>query len=130
MNFRVILLLVLLSVLAPAGAGLAQRSQQPPKPETARFGNPTSIARAYQDYLYGVIKQISSEEMVLEKTKFGIDQTLRLERKTKYIHDGKPSSLDRLKVGEQVWVEVKTEKKTGEMIARKVLTGVALAGGP
>ena len=104
---------------------MAQREKEPAKPETARFGDPSSTARIYQTYLYGVIKQISASEMVLEKTKFGIDQAFKLEPKTKYLHDGKPAAHDRLKVGDQVWVDVKKNKKTGDMIAKKVVTGVA-----
>ncbi len=100
----------------------AQR--QPIKSDNARFGDPTSTGRIYQDYLFGVIKSLNSNEMVLTKTQYGLDKTFKLERKTKYIHDGRPSSFDRLKVGDQVWVDVKKNKKTGEMIARKVVTGV------
>jgi hypothetical protein len=114
----------LAAVSLTAWAG-PQRDKQPVKAETARFGDPTSTARIYQTYLYGVIKQIDASEMVLEKTKFGIDQTFKLEPKTKYLHDGKPSARDRLKVGDQVWVDVKTDKKTGDLIAKKIVTGVA-----
>jgi hypothetical protein len=32
--------------------------------------------------------------------------------------------VDRLKVGDQVWLQVKNEKKTGDMIAEKVYSGV------
>ncbi len=106
------------------GTGWAQR--QPAKAGNPRFGNPTSTGRVFQDYIYGVIKKIDSEndEMVLDKTKFGIEQTLRLQPKTRYIHDGKPSSLTQLKVGDQVYVDVKTDKKTGQMTAKKVVSGV------
>ncbi|MBI1940091.1 MAG: hypothetical protein HYS33_01130 [Acidobacteria bacterium] len=124
------ILLTLLSVLALAGTGVGQTGRDPIKADNARFGDPTSIARAYQDFLYGVIKEIKKDELVLEKTKFGIDQALKLKAKTKYIHDGKPGSLDRLKVGDKVWVDVKTEKKTGVMIATKVVTGVSPTGSP
>lgn len=107
---------------------LAQR--EPKKAETARFGNPTGVARPFQDYLYGVIKKIDSKELVLDKTKFGIEQTVKLGPKTKYIHDGKPSTLEPLKVGDQVYVETKTDKKTGDMMATKVVTGVGATPGP
>lgn len=100
------------------------QTREPRKPETARFGNPTSVARTLQDYLYGVIKALGPHEMVLEKTKFGIDQSFKLDAKTKYIHDGKPSSFDNLKLGDQVWVNAKTDKKTGEMTVKIILTGV------
>jgi hypothetical protein len=123
MKLKVIASLGLLSVALAALPGWAQH-REPPRSGTARYGDPTSIARAYQDYLYGVIKKIDTNEIVLEKTKFGIDQAFKLDRKTKYIHDGKTGSFDSLKVGDQVWVDVKTDRKTGEMTAKKVLTGV------
>ncbi len=105
-------------------AGSAQN--EPKKAKTARFGNPTSTARVFQDYLYGVVKKIETKtnELVMDKTKFGIDQTIKLEPKTKYIHDGKPSSLASLKVGDQVYVDVRKDKKTGDMVAKKVVSGV------
>jgi len=123
MKPRIVLLTVALSVLAIPGMSLGQH-REPPKPENARFGDPTSTARAYQDYLYGVIKNLDKNEVVLDKTKFGIDQSVKLDAKTKYLRDGKPSSWDRLAVGDQVWVDVKTDRKSGEMTAKKVLTGV------
>ncbi len=124
------ILLILLSVLTLAGTALGQDDRRPIKADTARFGNPTSIARAYQDFLYGVIKEIKKDELVLEKTKFGIDKSIRLVRKTKFIHDGKPSDLERLKVGDKVWVQAKEQKKTGELIAKKVVTGIMPTGNP
>ncbi len=123
MKSRTVTLLVFFSVLALAATGLGQHTE-PRRPDTARFGDPTSTARVFQDYLYGVIKHLDKSEMVLDKTKFGIDQTIKLDPKTKYLHDRKPSSFDRLAVGDQVWVQVKADKKTGEMTAKKVLTGV------
>ena len=124
------ILLTLLSILTLAGTALGQTGRDPIKTDNARFGDPTSIARVYQDYLYGVIKEIKKDEMVLEKTKFGVDQTLILDSKTKYIQDGKPASHDGLKVGDKVWVDVKTKKKTGELLAKKVVTGVMPTGKP
>ena len=123
MKPRTVTLMVLVSVLALAATGLGQRTDSS-RPDTARFGDPTSTARVFQDYFYGVIKSLDKSEMVLDKTKFGIDQTIKLDAKTKYLHDGKPSSRDQLAVGHQVWVRVKTDKKTGEMTAKQVLTGV------
>jgi len=123
MNSKGVAALLLLSVLGTVNVGLGQTGE-PGQPATGRFGNPTSIARVFQDYFYGVIKSLDKNELVLEKTKFGIDQTIKLAPKTKYLHDGKPSSWDQLKVGQQVWVQVKTDKKTGEMAAKRVLTGV------
>ena len=123
MQSRRVALLVLSGVLALAATGLGQRTE-PRQPETARFGDPTSTARVFQDYFYGVIKSLDKKELVLDKTKFGIEQTIKLDSKTKYLHDEKPSSFDRLAVGNQVWVQVNTNKKTGELTAKKVLTGV------
>ena len=123
MKPRIVLLTVALIVLASPAVSRGQLRDQS-KPETARFGDPTSTARAYQDYLYGVIKNLDKNELVLDKTKFGIDQSVKLDAKTKYLRDGKPSSWDRLAVGDQIWVDVKTDRKSGEMTAKKVLTGV------
>ena len=123
MQCRRVALMVLSGVLALAATGLGQRTE-PRQPETARFGDPTSTARVFQDYFYGVIKSLDKKEMVLEKTKFGVDQAIKLDSKTKYLHNEKPSPFDRLAVGDQVWVQVNTNKKTGELTAKKVLTGV------
>ena len=123
MNVRVIL--VASMIVAPLAAVSSWAQREPIKADTARYGNPTSTARIYQDYLYGVIKKIDANEMVLEKTKFGIDQTFKFDRKVKFIHNGKPSSIDQLKAGDKVWVDVKTDKKTGELFAKKVITGIA-----
>ena len=122
MKPQAILILAVLSFPFAALPGGAQR--EPIKAGTARYGDPTSIARIYQDYLYGVIKKIDAHEMVLEKTRFGIDQTFKFDRKVKFIHNGKRSSLQQLKVGDKVWVDVRTDKKTGELYAKKVVTGI------
>jgi hypothetical protein len=123
MTRRTVTLVLLFSVLTLAATGFGQQRESG-EPETARFGNPTSTARFFQDYFYGVIKSLDKKELVLEKTKFGIDQAIKLDSKTKYLHNEKPSSRDRLKVGDQVWVQADTNKRTGEMTARRVLTGV------
>jgi len=100
------------------------QTREPKKPENARFGNPTATARQLQDLFYGVIKSVDKKEMVLEKTKYGIDQTIVLTERTKFVHDGEPGAHDRLKVGDQVWVQIKNDKKSRDMIAEKVLSGV------
>ena len=115
-----VLLTLLLVIPAKSGA----QGNDPKKPENARFGNPTNTARQLQDLFYGVVKSVDKKEMVLEKTKFGIDQTIVLTEKTKYVHDGEPGAVDRLKVGDQVWIRIKTDKKTGDMRAELVLSGV------
>ena len=96
------------------------------KAGTARYGDPTSTARKYQNLLYGVIKTLDANGMVLEKTKAGIDQTLRFQSKTKFIHDDKPSAREDLKVGDQVYVDVREDKKTGDLYAKKVITGIVV----
>ena len=96
------------------------------KAETARYGDSSGTARKYQNLLYGVIKTFDLNGMVLEKTKVGIDQTLRSQPKTKFIHDDKPSSREHLKVGDQVYVEVREDKKTGDLYAKKVVAGIVV----
>ena len=96
------------------------------KAGTGRYGDPTGTARKYQNLLYGVIKTLDANGMVLEKTKVGIDQTFRFQPKTKFIHDDKPSSREDLKVGDQVYVDVREDKKTGDLYAKKVVTGIVV----
>lgn len=105
-------------------AGVPAQGNDPKKPSNARFGDSSSTARQLQDLFYGVIKSLDKQEMVLEKTKFGIDQTIVLTGKTKFVRDGQASSLDILKVGDQVWIRTKNDKKTGDMLAQVVLSGV------
>ena len=123
MNLRTIWIpaTLCLVVTVPATA-----QNKPVKAGTARYGDPTSIARKYQDFLYGVIKTLDANGMVLEKTKVGIDQTFRFQPKTKFIHDDKPSSREDLKVGDQVYVDVREDKKTGDLYAKKVVTGIVV----
>ena len=117
--------LVLISAIGGllTGGIPARALQQPTQAGTGRFGNPTATARTYQTYLYGVIKSLDAKEMVLEKTKFGVDQTVKLEGKTKFLRDNKPSTRDTLRVGDQVYVDVRKIKRTGELIAKKVVAG-------
>jgi hypothetical protein len=102
----------------------AMAQNKPVQAGTARYGDPTGIARKYQNFLCGVIKTLDANGMVLEKTKAGIDQTLKFQPKTKFIRDEKPSSREALKVGDQVYVDVHEDKKTGDLYAKKVVTGV------
>lgn len=118
----IIPLFLTLMLVIPSGS--PAQSTDPKKPENARFGNPTTTARQLQDLFYGVVKSVDKKEMVLEKTKFGIDQTIVLTEKTKYVHDGEPGTVEHLKVGDQVWIRIKTDKKTGDMRAELVLSGV------
>jgi hypothetical protein len=111
-------------------AAAPQSDKEPITSSTGRFGDPTSIARQYQDFLYGVIKEKSPNELVLTQTKFGIDQTFKLNKKTKFIQDGKAGSFDKLKVGDRIYVDVDTDKKTGDMTAKKVISGVDIPSIP
>jgi len=120
----------IVTVILVALAGLAtlmaapQNEKQPIAPDTGRFGDASAIARKYQDYLYGVIKQMSPEELVLSHTKYGVEQTFKLNKKTKYTLDGKASSYEKLKIGERVYIDVNKDRRTGDLIARKVVSGV------
>ena len=80
----------------------------------------------YAGFRYGVVKSISGDEIVLTKTDAGMDETFKLIKKTKFIHDGKSSSPDSVKVGDKVWVDARQDKKTGDSIARKVVSGTSL----
>jgi hypothetical protein len=117
------ILLAFIAGVVFAAAGFAQGTQGTETP-TARFGNPTGIARKYQSYISGVIKKVDKNEIVLTKTRFGVDTPIKLEGKTKYIHNEKPGKLEDLKKGDLVFVDVKKNKKTGEMSAKKVVSGV------
>jgi hypothetical protein len=99
---------------------------KPVKAGTARFGDSTGTARNYENYLYGVITSIDASGMVLTKTRIGIDQSFKFDRKTQFVHDVKQSSRENLKVGDQVWVEVHKDKKTGDLYAKKVVTGIVV----
>ena len=120
MSSKAVFLAVVLGMLisVPADA-----QHDPPKTETARFGTAEAGSLSFQDYLYGVVKSISKTEMVLDKTALGDGQVFLLSPKTKFIQDGKPSSLENLKAGDKVWVDRK-KNKAGDMLARKVITGV------
>jgi len=104
----------------------APGQNKPVEAGTARYGDPTGTARKYQNLLSGVIKTLDAGGMVLEKTKAGIDQTFKFLPKTKFIHDNKPSSRADLKVGEQVYVDVHEDKKTGDLYAKKVVSGIVV----
>jgi hypothetical protein len=107
-----------------------QSDKQPVTSSTGRFGDPTSVATKYRDFLSGVLKEKNPNELILTRTKFGVDQTFKLNKKTKFILDGKASSFDKLKVGEQIFIDVDTDKKTGDLIAKKVVSGVDIPSIP
>jgi hypothetical protein len=124
---------VVLTLMMVAGLGVLTptmgRAQEPSTaPGNGRFGNPDeSTSEMFKGYLYGVIKSVDANELVLDKTKFGFDQTFKFDPKIKVVRDGKRSSRDTLKVGEPVYVQVKKEKKTGDQIAKKILAGVVVS---
>jgi hypothetical protein len=130
MKWQTILTAIALAVACLAAPAAAQDDKNPPKSSNARFGDPTSTGRMYQGFLYGVIKELNQSEMVLTQTAAGTDQTIRLKKKTKFLQDGKTSSLDKFKTGGKVWVDVDKGKRTGDLIAKKVVGGVDLVPTP
>jgi len=125
MKARTITAAILLTAAVRLPAAGAQRADQPPAPPpNARFGDASDTARNLQDYVYGVIKKISPSEITCDKTEFGDDQAFKLDKKTRFIRDGKPSALSTLKLGEGVWVRIRKDKKTGDLIALRVAAGV------
>jgi len=124
MKSKGIILLLGILIAVPA-----QAQHTPPKTDTARFGAPEDVSRIFKDYMYGVVKSINQTELVLDKTVFGNGQVLQLSPKTKFFQDRKPSSLEKLKAGDQVWVEMKKDK-SGNMLARKIYVGLAPTSSP
>ncbi|TAM81081.1 MAG: hypothetical protein EPN47_14490 [Acidobacteria bacterium] len=120
-----ILLYTLLGAALAAGPARAQVYQSPDAPgATGRLENAISAAGKYQNYIYGVVKKIGNDQIILDKTRYGDDQTFKLEHGTRFIDNGKQSTLAHLKVGDMVWIDAKINKKTDDKIARKVITGV------
>ena len=128
MSLRRALCFIALASALPTAVGLAQDSGTPsdrtPKPENARFGDPTTKGQNLRGFIYGVVKKVGKDELILDKTPFGDEQPFKLEAKTKYLRDGKSSKLADFKPGDQVFVDMKKDKKTGDMIAKKVVAGV------
>jgi len=120
---------VLTACVAMVGAA-PQSDKQPIVSSTGRFGDPNSVARKYQNYLFGIVKEVNPNEVILAKTKYGVDQAFKFNKKTKFTQDGKPSTFDKLKVGEGVYIDVDTDKKTGELTAKKVVSGVEMPSTP
>jgi hypothetical protein len=117
------------SLVTPAAA-TPQSDKQPVTSNTGRFGDPNSVARKYQDYLFGMLKEVKPNELILAKTKYGVDQGFKITKKTKFTLDGKPSTIERLKVGEGIYIDVDRDKKTGDLIAKKVVSGVDMPSIP
>lgn len=128
MSLRRALCLIVLASALPTSVGFAQDSgispDRPPKPDNARFGDPTTKGQNLRGFIYGVVKKVGKAELILDKTPFGDEQPFKLEAKTKYVRDGKSSKLAEFKPGDQVFVDMKKDKKTGDMIAKKVVAGV------
>ena len=127
MRIRLIYIILCCSMEGMLAAGLAQAQvyQAPQSPGAAgRLENAISVAGKYQNYIYGVVKKIGKDEIILDNTRFGNGQVFKLEHKTKYVDNGKPSTRTSLKVGDMVWIDAKIKKKTEEKIAKKVITGV------
>ena len=93
---------------------------------TVRSSGVGTAGSNYAGFRYGVVKSLSKDEIVLTKTDAGMDETFKLNKKTKFIHDGKSNSIDSVKVGDKVWVDANQDKKTGDSIARKVVSGTSL----
>lgn len=127
-QFLLAVLLIGLTALAtPMAAQKGGKGPSAADPETTPMGiqhMAPNAGSSFEGFIYGVVKQLNKDEMVLTKTQAGADQTFKFSKKTKFLHDGKASALTSLKPGEEVWVGADTNKKTGELVARKVLTGV------
>jgi hypothetical protein len=95
-------------------------------PLTVRSSGSGTAGDNLKDFRYGVVRTLNKDAMVLTKTNAGVDQTFKFNKKTKFIRDGRGSSLEALKLGDKVWVEANEDKKTGDLIARKVVSGAFL----
>jgi hypothetical protein len=122
----VALLIGLTVMVAPVAAqkgGRGTSSEPESTPMGIQHTSPNAGSK-YADFLYGVVKELNKDDMVLTKTKLGADQTFKFTKKTKFINDGKTSTLEALKLGAEVWVDADQDKKTGDFIVKKVVTGV------
>ena len=131
MKLQTILVGVVIGMMGLAAPSIAQRggkgvSMDGESPLVVRSNGTGTAGSNYKDFVYGVVKALSKDEIVLTKTNAGMDQTFKFNKKTKFIHDGKGSSLVSVKVGDKVWVDGSQDKKTGDSIARKVVGGVSL----
>ncbi len=120
----IIPVLLILTVFTPEAHGQLVKD---PDQSHGRFGDPNSVAPNLRGYLYGMVKVKNADSLTLDKTKFGVDKEIKLDKKTKFVRDGKTSTLAEIEVGDPVYVVVKTDKKTGEMTAKKILSGILQA---
>jgi hypothetical protein len=124
-----VLISAILGSLMIAGAGWAQLVQSPNAPgATGRLEDAISVAGKYQNYVYGVIKKIDKHELIVDKTRFGNNQVFKLDHHTKFVKNGKHSTLAQFKVGDMIWIDAKLNKKKHEKFARKIITGVGPKG--
>jgi hypothetical protein len=121
---KIMMTAVFASVCVATLAAAPQSDKQPVVSSTGRFGDPSSVAIKYRDYLFGIVKEVDAKGVIMSKTKFGVDQPFKFTKKTKFFQDGKPSSFDKIKVGEGIYIDVDTDKKTGDQLAKKVVSGV------
>jgi hypothetical protein len=116
--------LLVIAPLTMAPSAWAQRADEGPSPPPqGRFGDPTLTGRNLQNFVYGVIKSVGPSEIVCDKTEFGDNQPFKLDKKTKFFRDTVASTPDALKVGDQAWIKIRKEKKTGDLMALVVVTG-------
>jgi hypothetical protein len=128
MKARIGLAVIVLAVFVPAVR--AQRADQgPTEPNNVRFGDPTATAHSLQGFFYGVVKSVAPSQIICDKTEFGDDVVFKVENKTKFYRDGQPGALSDLKVGDQIWLKIHRNKKTGEMKALRVVSGLFPADG-
>lgn len=124
-----VLISAVLGSLMVAGAGWAQVVQSSNAPGAAdRLENAISVAGKYQNYIYGVIKKIEKNRLIVNKTRFGNNQVFMLTHGTKFVNNGKRTTLAKLKVGDMIWIDAKLNKKKHEEIARKIIAGVGPKG--
>ena len=128
---QTILLVLVLFLLGIASPSIAQRgghaaSEVDDSSLPAGPAGKGTAGNNYADFRYGVVKSVSPSEMVLTKTASGLDLAFKLNKKTKFIHDGKSAFLDSVKVGDKVWVDAHVDRKSGDSIARKVVSGTSI----
>jgi hypothetical protein len=135
MKLQIVLVALVFGLMGFAAPSVAQRGRGGGSGEGGNSGygalgvpgtNADTAGAKYQDYRYGVVKSLNKDAMVLTKTDAGVDETFKFNKKTKFVHDGKGSSLEALKLGNKLWVDAKEDKKTGDLIARKVVSGAFL----
>ena len=82
------IVILILAALSPPSAiptvRAAGQLTKDPDQTHGRFGDPTTVAPNLQGYLYGVVKGKSADSITLDKTKFGVDKEIKLDKKTKF----------------------------------------------